>query len=66
LRSRDYPTVYRDAKNRKICTLCKRPADSFHDESSKLEYSISAICQHCQDILFKRSGGIEWPPTGSD
>jgi hypothetical protein len=37
LRSRDYPSAYRDAKNRRIRIPCKEPAESFYPQSSKLE-----------------------------
>jgi hypothetical protein len=49
----DYQMVYQEAKNSKICIICKKPADTFRDRSARLEYSISAICQICQDNLFK-------------
>lgn len=31
---------------------CGGPADSFRDELSKREYSISGLCQNCQDSIF--------------
>jgi hypothetical protein len=54
LQNENYQIVYRDAKTRRICIICKRPAETFRDQSAKLEYSISAICQRCQDNLFER------------
>lgn len=54
LQNENYQTVYRQAKNRRVCIICKLPAEAFRDKSAKLEYSISAICQQCQDSLFKR------------
>ena len=56
LRDENYRMVYQDAKNRRICIICKQPAETFRNQSAKLEYSISAICQPCQDSLFKRDG----------
>ena len=50
----DYKTVYLKAKAESICIICKEPAAYFQDQSSRLEYSISAICQNCQDSLFRR------------
>jgi hypothetical protein len=50
----DYKTVYLKAKAENMCIMCKEPAGNFRDQSSRLEYSISAICQHCQDSLFRR------------
>jgi superfamily II helicase len=50
----DYKSIYLKAKARKICIVCQEPADYFRDESSRLEYSVSAICQRCQDNLFER------------
>ena len=48
----DYINVYLKAKAENICIICKEPAGYFRDQSSRLEYSISAICQNCQDSLF--------------
>ena len=31
---------------------CGRSATRFRDETSKKEFSISGLCQHCQDLLF--------------
>ena len=50
----DYKTVYLRAKAENICIICKERVGSFRDQSSRLEYSISAICQECQDSLFRR------------
>lgn len=38
------------------CALCKQPAVEFRDSLSEKEYSISGMCQACQDKIFgKRS-----------
>lgn len=42
----------RDCIEQQICTYCGKPAVSFKDELSKKEYSISGICQECQDGSF--------------
>jgi hypothetical protein len=34
------------------CTVCRKPAENFRDELSRKEYTISALCQHCQDEVF--------------
>jgi hypothetical protein len=64
--SRDCQSVYRDGKNQRIGILCEKPAESFHGESSKLEYSISEIYQHRLDIFSGKCAGIGSAPAGSD
>lgn len=34
------------------CVLCGKPAVEFKDEISKREYTISGMCQECQDKVF--------------
>lgn len=34
------------------CVFCKQPATEFKDELSRREFSISGICQSCQDSMF--------------
>jgi hypothetical protein len=36
----------------KSCVSCGGRADSFKDELSVKEFSISGLCQKCQDIVF--------------
>ncbi len=43
---------YAHAKATNTCKICERPATRFRDTLSSCEYSISAICQNCQDIYF--------------
>jgi hypothetical protein len=43
------------AKLNRTCKICGKPARSFRTPFSKLEYSISSICQACQDY-FRISG----------
>ena len=38
--------------NERTCVTCKSPAVSFRDHLSSKEYSISGICQVCQDKIF--------------
>ena len=49
------------AKKDNICNLCGEQILSFKDEKSKTEYSISALCQNCQDEIFS-----EDPYDGGD
>lgn len=35
-----------------LCPFCKRPIGEFRDELSLREYSISGLCQECQDAVF--------------
>lgn len=35
------------------CAVCGRDAMAFKDELSKKEYSISGMCQKCQDEIWK-------------
>lgn len=41
-----------DAASQQICTFCKKDANSFRDELSRKEYTISGLCQTCQDSVF--------------
>ena len=34
------------------CVTCSEPADGFRDEISLKEYTISGMCQSCQDSVF--------------
>lgn len=35
-----------------VCVFCSQPATEFRDELSRKEFSISGICQKCQDKVF--------------
>jgi len=37
-----------------LCAICSEPVreEDFADSLSKREYSISGLCQHCQDEVF--------------
>ena len=43
---------YSHAKATKTCKICGGSATRFRDDVSSCEYTISAICQSCQDIYF--------------
>ena len=45
----DYEKNYRGAKATGSCIICGGRAKKFRDAAAKLEYSISALCQNCQD-----------------
>lgn len=40
------------AKARHACKICGGPAGDFRSPRSALEYTISSICQNCQDYYF--------------
>ena len=35
-----------------VCTWCGRDAETFRDALSRKEYTISGLCQSCQDETF--------------
>ncbi len=37
------------------CVMCKGPASEFEDALSRKEFSISGLCQNCQDEVFTRT-----------
>lgn len=41
------------------CVKCKRPAIAFKDTLSQKEYSISGLCQTCQDVIFNDEANDE-------
>jgi len=43
-----------DAINQSVCVMCGRSVILFRDTLSKKEYSISGMCQKCQDEIFGR------------
>jgi hypothetical protein len=47
-----YKSDYVRAKARQTCIVCGRPAVRFRDPSARFEYTVSALCQQCQDQLF--------------
>ena len=50
---RDYESNYMKAKANETCIKCNRRVGPFRNNSSKLEYQISALCQECQDLYFQ-------------
>lgn len=41
------------------CVLCGKPATHFSDEVSRREFSISGLCQGCQDLAFTEDEDAE-------
>ena len=35
-----------------VCTMCSKPATEVKDELSRKEFTISGMCQVCQDSFF--------------
>ncbi len=54
-----YKASYTIAKAANTCILCGKPAQEFRDEFARLEYSISALCQRCQDESFNGNKLLE-------
>ena len=42
-----------DSIRKDICVACGGVATKFNDEISQKEYTISGLCQECQDEVFK-------------
>jgi hypothetical protein len=40
------------AKAHGLCKICGKPAMGFRTQRAEVEYSISAICESCQDYFF--------------
>ena len=40
------------AKAHNLCKICGKPATDFSTQRAAVEYSISMICQSCQDYYF--------------
>ncbi len=47
-----YSSDYARAKTQQTCIACGQSAGNFRDRSGLFEYSVSALCQQCQDRLF--------------
>jgi len=43
-----------------LCTSCGQPASVFRDGLSRCEYSISGLCQACQDTVFSEPQDEEY------
>jgi hypothetical protein len=54
----DYRDRYMYSKATRTCIRCGKFALKFRNASARLEYSISALCQKCQDEIFNRNEPI--------
>ena len=50
--SKSFKTTRSEARKNKTCVMCSGPADNFKDNLSAKEYTISGMCQTCQDNMF--------------
>ena len=48
-----YPEMARRAVDG-VCTFCGAKIEGFTDELSEKEYSISGMCQECQDYIYEQ------------
>jgi len=48
-----YKVDYATAKAEHRCVKCGETATLFRDASAKVEYMVSALCQHCQDEMYR-------------
>ena len=42
----------RETIKNNVCASCGKPATEFRDEISRREFSISSLCQNCQNSVF--------------
>lgn len=42
----------RDSSDTKTCVTCGNPSGDFRDDLSWKEFTISGMCQECQDSVF--------------
>lgn len=47
-----YRSDYARAKAQQTCIVCGRSAVRFRDSFARFEYTVSALCQQCQDQVF--------------
>tara|TARA_A100001011_G_scaffold357791_1_gene402994 strand:- start:903 stop:1112 length:210 start_codon:yes stop_codon:yes gene_type:complete len=50
--SKSFKTTRSVARGNKTCVICAGPADKFKNALSAKEYTISGMCQTCQDRMF--------------
>jgi hypothetical protein len=51
---KEFPRIWKRVEDM-LCTTCKAEIkeENFTDEKSKVEYSISGMCQRCQNRAFQ-------------
>lgn len=47
-----FGTSRHETAAKRQCATCNKPATEFRNEISRREYSISQMCQKCQDSIF--------------
>ena len=47
-----------------ICTACGNPVIGFKNEISAKEYTLSGMCQKCQDSFFESEEEVSWRSYG--
>jgi len=47
-----HPEALKDPKASHLCVMCGQPAIEFKDALSLKEFTISRMCQGCQDSVF--------------
>tara|TARA_Y100000593_G_scaffold90641_1_gene177550 strand:- start:4989 stop:5183 length:195 start_codon:yes stop_codon:yes gene_type:complete len=47
-----YGRGIKESQEKKVCVICGEEASNFRDEVSKKEFSLSGMCQKCQDFTF--------------
>lgn len=50
--SPDYKSRYAQAKANSVCICCGKKAAEFSYSHTRLEYSVSALCENCQHRFF--------------
>jgi len=56
--SLDYKARFLSARTSSTCVVCLKPAVRFLSASAMLEYTVSALCQECQDRYFIEAKGV--------
>ena len=49
---RSFGVDRKESISQDTCTFCKKPATEFRDKLSEKEFTISGLCQNCQDQAF--------------
>ena len=52
-RQKSIKQLIKEAKEKGVCSVCGAVADKFDDDLSYEEYTMSGLCQECQNKLFK-------------
>ena len=52
-RQKSIKQLIKEAKEKGVCSVCGAVADKFDNDLSYEEYTMSGLCQECQNKLFK-------------